>query len=102
MKTGDKHMKKIELLKNKYSLIENYKEGFIQKNVEDLITDYFADYDYILGDWAYNKLRLKGFCDKENSLFNKHNDYSKIHDYITNNCAFECKYFILKKEKTND
>lgn len=102
MKTGDKHMKKIELLKNKYSLIENYKEGFIQKNVEDLITDYFADYDYILGDWAYNKLRLKGFCDKENSLFNKHNDYSKIHDYIKNNCAFECKYFILKKEKTND
>lgn len=41
-------MKKIELLKNKYFLIENYKEGFIQKNVEDLITDYFADYDYIL------------------------------------------------------
>ena len=86
----------------KYFLIENYKEGFIQKNVEDLITDYFADYDYILGDWAYNKLRLKGFCDKENPLFNKHNDYSKIHDYIKNNCAFECKYFILKKEKTND
>ena len=39
---------------------------------------------------------------KENPLFNKHNDYSKIHDYIKNNCAFECKYFILKKEKTND
>lgn len=92
----------IKLLNNNYSVIENYKDGFISKEVEDIITDYFKDYDYILGDWAYNKLRLKGFCDKENSLFNSYNDYSKIKDYLKNNCAFECKYFILKKENKND
>ncbi len=95
-------MQMIKLLENNYSLIENHKEGFDLKATENLITEYFKDYDYIVGDWAYNKLRLKGFCNKENSLFNSYNDYSKVKEYLKNDCAFECKYFILKKEDSND
>lgn len=59
---------------------------------------FFEGYDYILGDWAYNKLRLKGFCEKENKQFNDINNYELIDSYINNNCAYECKYFIIKKK----
>ncbi len=83
----------------KYKIIKNYKNGFDETEVANKLTDYFFPYDYILGDWAYNKLRLKGFCDKDNELYNEINDIDKIEDYINKNCAYECQYFILKKSK---
>ena len=49
-----------------YEIIENYKDGFVFNELESKFTDYFYDYDYVLGDWAYGKLRLKGFYDEEN------------------------------------
>ena len=82
---------------NNYELIENYKNGFEKEAVENLITDYFNEYDYIVGDWSYEHLRLKGFCDKGNKLFKAINDIKKLDIYIKNNCAYDCKYFVLKK-----
>lgn len=90
-------MKKITLDHLEYEVIENYKDGFDYSELEKKYIDYFYDYDYILGDWAYGKLRLKGFCNKNNSLYNHINDYNEIHNYIKNNCAYDCKYFILEK-----
>lgn len=65
-------------------------------------TDYFDSFDYILGDYSYNKLRLKGFCDKNNSILSKINDYSDISDYIANFCSYGCGYYILKKSTKNN
>ena len=90
-------MKTITLNNQKYELVKEYKNGFNLEELTERYTDYFDDYDYILGDYAYNKLRLKGFCDKDNKLFKVINDYSKIDLYISNSCAYDCKYFIIKK-----
>lgn len=93
-------MKKIQLEDKEYELIENYKDGFDITELENKYIDYFYEYDYILGDWAYGKLRMKGFCDQTNAMFNSINDYSKIKEYIQNDCAYDCKYFIIKKIKS--
>ena len=61
--------------------------------------DYFENYDYIIGDWSYGKLRLKGFCNKINKICNKINDIKFKDDYIKNLCSYECKYFVLEKVK---
>ncbi len=82
----------------KYKLIEDYKDGFIKDEVEKKYTDYFSEYDYILGDWAYGKLRLKGFYKPENKSCTNINDFTNIKKYIKEKCAYECKYFILEKE----
>lgn len=87
----------IEINSQKYKLIKEYKNGFDQELLLAKWTDYFDDYDYILGDFAYDKLRLKGFCNKENSKFNNINDKDKIDEYIKENCAYECRYFVLEK-----
>lgn len=92
-------MKTVTLENNEYTLIEEYKDGFDLEALTERYTSYFEDYDYILGDFAYGKLRLKGFCDKDNKLFKDINDFSKVKEYIKNDCAFECRYFILKKNK---
>lgn len=88
---------KIEILEQKYELIENYKDAFVLEDIQNKYTDYFNSYDYILGDYAYGKLRLKGFNNAQNPNFNKINDFESIKNYIKNNCAYDCKYFILKK-----
>lgn len=92
-------MKNITLENNEYTLIENYKDGFDLEALNERYTSYFEEYDYILGDWAYGKLRLKGFCNKNNKLFKSINDFESIKNYIKENCAYDCKYFILEKNK---
>ena len=46
-------MKTIELLDNKYELIKNDRDCFNLEEVKEKATDYFTDYDYIFGDYAY-------------------------------------------------
>ena len=94
-------MKNYIINNNTYEIVKNYKDGFDYEEVKAKCseTDYFDSYDYIVGDIAYGKLRLKGFCDKGNKLFKDINDYTKVDEYIKNMCAYECKYFILKKIK---
>ena len=92
-------MKKIILENNEYELIEDNGDCFSESEIKEKYTDYFYDFDYILGDYAYNKLRLKGFCEKNNKRYNKINDYSIKEEYLKNLCAYKCKYFVLKKVK---
>lgn len=88
---------KIYEFKYKYQIEKDYKNGFDYTATKELWTDYFDEYDYILGDWSYGKLRLKGYCNKKNKKYKIINDYNQIEDYIKNNCAYDCSYFILKK-----
>jgi uncharacterized protein YutD len=87
----------IKVENNEYKLIKNYKDGFDQEMFKERYTSYFENYDYIVGDIAYSKLRLKGFYKKENKNVNKINNYKNVETYIKNNCAYDCKYFILEK-----
>lgn len=90
---------KIEINGEIYQLVENYRDCFnleeIQQKLNDV--DYFNDFDYILGDYAYDKLRLKGFCKKNNKNMRNINDYNMIKDYIKEYCSYGCSYFILEK-----
>ena len=65
--------------------------------LEEMVTDYFNNYDYIFGDIAYDKLRLKGFYDSKNKNCKDYNNINNLDKYIKDNCAFNCKYFVLKK-----
>lgn len=91
--------KLIEINNNKYEIIREYKDGFDKQEFIDKYTDYFDTYDYIFGDYSYNKLRLKGYNDKTNKGFNKINDINTLDNYIKEYCSYECKYFLLKKCK---
>ena len=90
-------MKKIVLDNIEYELIEDNGDSFDENEIKEKYTDYFYEFDYILGDYAYNKLRLKGFCDKSNKRYNKINDYDTKDEYVKKLCAYKCKYFVLKR-----
>jgi len=91
--------KVIEIEDKKYKLIKDYRDGYDEEMFKEKYTSFFEDYDYIVGDIAYSKLRLKGFNKKDNKNFNKINDYQNVEKYIKENCAYGCRYFILEKIK---
>lgn len=88
---------KIKVEDKEYELIKNYKDAFNEEEFIEKYTDYFYDYDYIVGDIAYGKLRLKGFYDEKNKKVNKINNFKNVNEYLKNNCAVDCRHFILKK-----
>ena len=87
----------VEVENNKYKLTKDYRECFDKDMFLEKYTDYFENFDYIVGDMAYSKLRLKGFNKKSNKYFNKINDYNNLDKYLKENCAYGCKYFVLEK-----
>ena len=91
--------KEIRIENSNYIVLENKNDCLNMEELESLYTDYFEPYDYILGDYAYNKLRLKGFCDKNNKIFNDINDINIKDKYLKDLCAYECNYFLIKKSK---
>ncbi|MEG1506577.1 MAG: YutD-like domain-containing protein [Bacilli bacterium] len=92
-------MENIKINEKVYTVVENNRDAIDTEVLKEKITEYYDEFDYILGDYAYGKVRLKGFNEHTNKNFNSINDYSKIKDYIKNNCAYGCKYFILKLQK---
>lgn len=90
-------MKEIEINEIRYHILKNHKDAINLDVLKEKITDYFLNYDYIVGDWAYGKLRLKGFNSKTNPNFKPINDIDKVDNYLKENCAFGCSYFIMAK-----
>ena len=91
-------MEKITLGKNSYEIIKDYKNGYNKDEFIKKCTDYFYDFDYVVGDWAYGKLRLKGFYDGKNKKSKEINNFDNLDNYLKNNCAFDCSYFVAKRK----
>ena len=90
-------MKNYTFNEHTYTLIKDYKNGFAEEVIKEKITDYFDDFDYIVGDWAYSKLRLKGFYDTNNKKVKEYNNINNLDKYLEENCAVDAKYFVIKK-----
>ena len=88
----------IETKFGKFELLKNERDAFdITKFESKYFPEYFDKYAYLVGDIADDILRLKGF-----SLDSKSNNYFHyIPEYITESCAYNCKYYILKRIKNN-
>lgn len=90
-------MKTININGKDYTIISDVREAIDIEILSSLVTDYFDDFDYIVGDWAYGKLRLKGFFESSNPKCKKTNDIAFVESYIEKKCAYGCKWFEIKK-----
>lgn len=91
-------MENLVLEENKYEIITDYKNGYNKDELTKKYTDYFKDFEYIVGDWAYGKLRLKGFYNKTNKNCKEINNIENLDKYLKENCAFDCSYFVAKRK----
>ena len=92
-------MKIIELNGQKYEVIENANNCLDVEEIKERVTEYFDSFDYIFGDYAYDKVRLKGFNESSNKKASPINDIKNLEDYKKNYCSYGAKTFLLKKVK---
>ena len=95
-------MKEIIINNIKYEVLNNVKDAIDIDLLKEKITDYYNSFDYIVGDYAYGKVRLKGFNDKSNKNFKPINDIKNLEKYISESCAFGCRWFCLRKKNNKD
>lgn len=81
----------------KYEVIEDYREGFQEDALKARYSEILEKYDYILGDWGYGQLRLKGFFEDNSPKSAYDTKISTLQDYLYEYCNFGCAYFVLKK-----
>ncbi|UFT98232.1 YutD family protein [Radiobacillus kanasensis] len=87
----------VELAGKKYEVIENIKDGFQLDALENRYSDILSKYDFIVGDWGYEQLRLKGFYDDQNPKAAFDTKISTLDDYLYEYCNFGCAYFVMKR-----
>ncbi|MEN1969776.1 YutD family protein [Lentibacillus sp. N15] len=87
----------IELQGKYYEIMEDIKNGYQETAFKERYSDILAKYDFIVGDWGYEQLRLKGFYDDQNTKAAFDTKISALDDYLYEYCNFGCAYFVLKK-----
>lgn len=77
-----------------YELVANVRDGFDFTEFAQRYSTILSKYDYIVGDWGFEQLRLKGFYAAERAGA-KQNQIEAVQDYLYESCNFGCAYFIL-------
>ena len=78
-----------------YDLVENYHEGFNAERLGERFSQILTKYDYIVGDWGYDQLRLRGFYEIGSKKGSPYQSIERLDDYLYEYCNFGCSYFIL-------
>ncbi|MFC5402977.1 YutD-like domain-containing protein [Cohnella soli] len=86
---------------NAYSLAHEYKSGWNPEAFRERYSEVLERFDYIVGDWGYNQLRLRGFYRDGHPRATKESAISSFVDYINEYCNFGCAHFVLHKLDVN-
>ncbi|MFS0559633.1 YutD family protein [Terribacillus sp. 179-K 1B1 HS] len=80
-----------------YEVVQDIKDAFQEQAFLNRYSEILTKYDYIVGDWGYEQLRLKGFFDDDNPKATFDTKISTLEDYLYEYCNFGCAYFVVKK-----
>lgn len=82
-----------------FEVLENYRNGWNEEEFKARYSDILNKYDYVVGDWGYNQLRLRGFFADDNKKSTYDNKISTLQEYLYEFCNFGCAYFVLRRVK---
>lgn len=82
---------------NYFEVIKDDQQSFNEEQFTSRYSEILDKYDYIVGDFGYDQLRLKGFYHDSNKKSDANKRFSAIQDYLLEYCNFGCKYFVLRR-----
>lgn len=80
-----------------YRIAVDYREGFDAERLGERFSEVLTRYDYIVGDWGYDQLRLKGFFRADDRKSNPEQRIDTLEDYLYEYCNFGCAYFVIER-----
>ncbi|MGO4928965.1 YutD family protein [Fundicoccus sp. Sow4_F4] len=88
----------IQIKNQSYQIVTNYREGFKIDAFEQRYQDFFDKFDFIVGDWGYEQLRLRGFYQVNQRKVPRDQTINFLDDYLKEYCNFGCQYFVIAKD----
>src|SRR5690606_16565522 len=88
----------IQIKNQVYQLVVDYREGFKLEAFEQRYQEYFEKFDFIVGDWGYEQLRLRGFYQVNQRKVPRDQQINFLDDYLKEYCNFGCQYFVIAKD----
>ena len=82
-------------------LLLDHKGVFDQTAFGQRFSQIMLKFDYIVGDWGNEQLRLKGFY-KDDKPVASDLKIGRLDDYLLEFCNFGCAYFVLGNENPQD
>ncbi|BAK21636.1 YutD family protein [Melissococcus plutonius] len=82
---------------DQYQLVKEYKEAFDIEKFGERYSAILSRYDFIVGDWGHEQLRLRGFFKSTNNRSNPDQRINALEDYLYEYCNFGCAYFVLEQ-----
>lgn len=83
-----------------FELVEEFRNGWNPEAFKERYSDILDKYDYVVGDWGYGQLRLRGFYDSSNRRVPLEQRIATLDEYLHEFCNFGCAYFVLRRVKT--
>ena len=80
-----------------FTLVENSKDAFDATAFTQRFSEVLTKFDYIVGDWSNEQLRLRGFYKNERAEESLEK-ISRLQDYLLEYCSYGCAYFVLENE----
>ena len=80
-----------------FELVENQNEAFDATVFGQRFSEVLTKFDYIVGDWSNEQLRLRGFYKNERAEESLEK-ISRLQDYLLEYCSYGCAYFVLENE----
>lgn len=81
----------------KYEITKDYREAFDARRLSERYSPILDKYDYIVGDWGFEQLRLKGFYSNQNRKVPQDKKISQLEDYLYEYCNFGAPYFVIQR-----
>lgn len=81
---------------HRYVVQVNYRAAFDPAAFADRFSPILSKYDYLVGDWGYGQLRLRGFYRPQNPQFKPERGLATVRDYLYEECNFGCPYFVVQ------
>lgn len=85
-----------------YHLKRNFKDAFQVNTFKKRFVDIFFDYDYIVGDFSGDLLRLRGFYDEGRNNAPLDQIITRLEDYLMESVNFGAPYFVLERVQKLD
>lgn len=87
-------------LSENYTVLKEFRTTFNPELFNEKIVQVLLKYDFIVGDFADDHLRLKGFYHDRRRNVEAGKKASKIEKYINESCNYMCPHYVLEKIKS--
>ncbi len=85
-----------------FHLVMNFREAFNAEKLEQRFSEVLDKYDYIVGDFGFEQLRLKGFFSSSRKKMGADSKIDHLEDYINEYCNYGAPYFVLRRIRARD